>query len=233
MKISIIIPTLDEADALPTTLSALASQAGSEEIIVSDGGSVDGTVDIAQRRGAIVIQGNRGRGQQLHAGAARATGDVLLFLHADTILAPGALEAVRTALGDRSIGGGNFRVLFDGPTAFAAWLTDFYAWLRRNGLYYGDSVIFTRRSVFDRIGGIRPIALMEDYDLTRRLERNGPTICINDPPVITSSRRFDGRKPWRIFLQWVVIHILYHARVNPHRLARLYRSVHHAPAAEQ
>ncbi|MBT5050069.1 MAG: glycosyltransferase family 2 protein [Rhodospirillaceae bacterium] len=233
MKISVIIPTLDEAATLPASLAALAGQDVLTEIIVCDGGSTDGTLPMARQNGALVLSSPRGRGQQLHAGVARATGDVLLFLHADTILAPGALGAVRTALADPSLGGGNFRVIFDGPSAFAGWLTGFYAWLRRNGFYYGDSVVFMRRSVFSKIGGIKPIALMEDYDLTRRLERHGPTICIADPPVVTSSRRFDGRKPWRIFTQWVVIHALFHLRVNPDWLATLYKSTAHKPAAER
>ena len=94
-------------------------------------------------------------------------------------------------------------------------------------------MVFVRRDVFDRIGGIRPIALMEDYDLTRRLEHQGPTVCISQPPVVTSSRRFDGRKPWRIFTQGLVIHALFYLRVSPDRLARLYRSATHRPAIER
>lgn len=231
MKISVIIPTLNEAERLPHCLAGANSP--DIEIIVCDGGSTDGTAELARNRGALVIEGEPGRGQQLHTGVAKATGDILLFLHADTVLAPGALAAVRAALEDPIICGGNFRVIFDGPSAFASWLTGFYTWLRRNGIYYGDSVIFIRRTILTKIGGIRPIALMEDYDLTRRLERHGRTLCIDDPPVVTSSRRFDGRKPWRIFLQWVVIHALYHAHVSPRHLARLYRSASHTPAAER
>ena len=230
MKISVIMPVLNEVDNLPTALATVTARNGDAEIIVCDGGSDDGTRTLARKTGASVVTTKPGRGQQLHAGASRACGDVLLFLHADTNLGPGALDAVRSALADPSIGGGNFRVVFDGPSDFAAWLTGFYAWLRSHGLYYGDSVVFVRRSVLDAIGGIRPIALMEDYDLVRRLEAYGKTVCISDPPVVTSSRRFDGRKPWRIFIQWVVLHALYYARVPPTLLARLYRSAAHHPA---
>jgi rSAM/selenodomain-associated transferase 2 len=221
MKISVIIPTLNEAENLPVALAALEGQNIAAETIVCDGGSTDGTLAIADRAKATIVTSLRGRGQQLHAGAQRASGDVLLFLHADTILPPGALRAVVQRLSDGAVSGGNFRVIFDGQTAFAGWLTGFYAWLRRNGFYYGDSVVFLRRTAFETIGGIKPIALMEDYDLIRRLERHGGTICIDDPPVVTSSRRFDGRRPWRIFTQWLVIHALFHARVSPDRLARL------------
>jgi len=229
MLISIIIPTLNEAEMLPATLTSLRRQEAGMEIIVCDGGSTDGTVQIARAAGPGIIMTGSGRGQQLAAGANRATGDVLVFLHADTVLAPGAVQAIGRALAEPTIAGGNFRVLFDGPSDFAAWLTGYYAWLRRHSLYYGDSVIFLRRPVYDSIGGIKPIALMEDYDLVRRLEAFGPTICIDTPPVVTSSRRFEGRSPWRIYAQWVMIHALYYLRVRPDVLARLYRSAAHRP----
>ena len=232
MNISVIIPTLNEGGNLPATLASLRRQATEHELIVCDGGSTDDTLDLARAASAITVSTAAGRGQQLAAGAARATGDVLVFLHADTVLAPGALQAIIRKLGDPAIPGGNFRVLFDGPTDFAAWLTGYYTTLRSHAMYYGDSVIFLRRLVYDAIGGIKPLDLMEDYDLVRRLEAAGPTICITDPPVITSSRRFEGRKPWRIYAQWVMIHALYYLRVRPHILARLYRSSTHRPALE-
>ena len=236
MLISIIIPTLNEAEQLPATLASLRRQRSNPEtqieIIVCDGGSVDGTVDLARDAGVKIVSAARGRGQQLAAGANQATGDVLVFLHADSVLAPGAVQAVVAGLADPTIAGGNFRVLFDGPSDFATWLTGYYAWLRSHALYYGDSVIFLRRSVHESIGGIKPIALMEDYDLVRRLEAFGPTICIDTPPVITSSRRFEGRRPWRIYAQWVMIHALYYLRVRPDLLARLYRSAAHRPAID-
>jgi rSAM/selenodomain-associated transferase 2 len=232
MLISIIIPTLNEASMLPATLASLRRQETEMEIIVCDGGSTDSTAELARAAGATFLTTERGRGQQLAAGANRATGDVLAFLHADTVLATGALRAIGTALGNPTIPGGNFRVLFDGPSDFAAWLTGYYAWLRSHALYYGDSVIFLRRTVYEAIGGIKPIALMEDYDLVRRLEAFGPTICIDTPPVITSSRRFEGRKPWRIYAQWVMIHALYYLRVKPDLLARFYRSAVHRPVID-
>ena len=90
--------------------------------------------------------------------------------------------------------GGNFRLIFDGDTSFSRWLTKVSAWLRPLGIYYGDSGIFVRRTIYEALGGFRPIALMEDLDFVRRLERFGETCCIEDPPLITSSRRFDGRR---------------------------------------
>ncbi len=230
MKISIVIPTLNEAEALGRALDGLDFGPVNVELIVSDGGSTDATVSIATRHGARVIRGAPGRGQQLRRGASIATGEVFLFLHADTRLATGALEAVRAALSEPNIVGGNFRLIFDGPTGFARWLTGFYAWIRRRGFYYGDSVIFVRREVYDAVGGIRPIALMEDFDFIRRMERFGCTGCIAEPPAVTSSRRFAGRRRWRIVLQWALIHLLYLLGVDPATLARIYRSSKHSPS---
>ena len=89
-------------------------------------------------------------------------------------------------------------------------------------MYYGDSGIFVRRDIYERIGGIRPIALMEDYDFVRRLEKVGPTLCIDDPPLITSSRKFQGRRRFAIVTGWIWIHALWYLGVSPDRLARMY-----------
>ncbi|MBM3512684.1 MAG: hypothetical protein FJX59_03105 [Alphaproteobacteria bacterium] len=120
--------------------------------------------------------------------------------------------------------GGNFRLRFDGGDAFARWLDGFYAFIRRFGLYYGDSAIFIRHSVYRSIGGLRPIALMEDYDLVRRMTKAGPTINILNPELWTSSRRFRGRRPVAIVWGWIKIHVLYWCGVAPDRLARMYDS---------
>ena len=123
--------------------------------------------------------------------------------------------------------GGNFRLVFDGDTFFSRWLTRFYARLRSIGLYYGDPGIFVRRSVYEALGGFRPIPLMEDLDFVRRLERFGRTCCIADPPLITSSRRFDRRYPLEIFLGWVRLHVLFWLGASPDWLAELYKT--HSP----
>lgn len=225
MLTSVIIPTLDEAARLPGLLADLARQKVAHEVIVVDGGSRDGTVDLARASGATVLRTRRGRGQQLAAGAAAAQGDVFLFLHADCRFPTGGLAHIGEALAnDTRIVGGNFRLLFDGNDRFSLWLNDFYAWIRDRGLYYGDSGIFVRRSIYHRIGGIKPIALMEDYDFVRRLEPVGRTHCIDYPPLITSSRRFAGRHPAAIVAGWLAIHALYSIGLSPRRLAVLYRS---------
>jgi hypothetical protein len=148
-----------------------------------------------------------------------------LFLHADSTLLPGALGRIREALSiDTEIIGGNFRLVFDGDTPFSRWLTSFYAWIRSIGFYYGDSGIFVRRSVYEALGGFRPIPLMEDLEFVCRLERFGRTCCIMDPPLITSSRRFEGRRPREIFFGWVRLHVLFWLGVSPDRLAEIYRA---------
>ena len=223
--ISVVIPTLNEARRLPALLTSLRRQTGRHEIIVADGGSRDGTAGVAAAAGARVIVGSPSRGRQLAAGAALAKGDVLLFLHADSRFPPGGLARIEEELArSPEVPGGNFRLLFDGDTEFARWLTGFYARLRARGLYYGDSGIFVRRPVYHRLGGIRPIALMEDHDFVRRLERAGTTCCIQTPPLITSSRRFEGRSRGAIFYGWLRIHLWFYLGVSPERLARLYDS---------
>lgn len=224
--ISIVIPTLNEAPRIGALIRALRAQDPSAQIIVADGGSTDGTLAIAREAGADhAIAAERGRGQQLVAGLALARGGIIWFLHADTVLPDGALPALAIAMeADPDSPGGNFRLLFDGDDGFSRWLDGFYAWLRRRGWYYGDSGIFIRRSVLDQIGGLRPLTLMEDYDLVRRLERAGPTLCIADPPLLTSSRRFAGRKPASIIWGWIRIHLRYFCGTNPERLAAMYDS---------
>lgn len=224
MKISIVIPTLNEAPRIGSVIHALRRQDADCEILVVDGGSTDGTLEQAERAGALAYLAPRGRGQQLAFGAAHCSGSAILFLHADTLLPDGGLRAIKQHLKDPEIVGGNFRILFNGETQFAEWLTDFYARFRRRGLYYGDSAIFVRRCIYDAIGGIKPIALMEDYDFSRRLEGVGKTTCIESPAVETSSRRFEGRRPITIVFGWLCIHALFHLGLPPRLLARLYDS---------
>ncbi len=225
MTVSVVIPTLNEATRLPALLAALGREPQLEEIIVVDGGSRDGTARVARAGGAVVLSSGPGRGRQLRRGAEAARGEVILFLHADSGFPASGLRRIAERLAARpEIVGGNFRIVFDGDDGFSRWLTGFYAWFRRRGLYYGDSGIFVRRDVYEALGGIRPIALMEDYDFGRRLERFGPTCCIEEVALVSSSRRFAGRRPVAIVAGWLWLHALYHLGVSPEYLARLYRS---------
>ncbi len=223
--ISIVVPTLNEAQRLPGLLADLAAEAPAHEVIVVDGGSDDGTDVLAREAGARVLPSPPGRGRQLAAGAAAARGEILLFLHADSRFPAGGLAQILATLAAHPARpGGNFRLVFDGDTPFSRWLTGFYAWIRSLGYYYGDSAIFVRRSAYEEIGGIRRIALMEDYDFTRRLEKKGRTCCIEEPPLTTSSRRFAGRRPVAIVWGWIEIHLLFHLGISPEVLARRYEA---------
>jgi rSAM/selenodomain-associated transferase 2 len=229
--ISIIIPTLDEERSLPPLLDAIHQQRVAHEVIVVDGGSQDRTLEIARDRDVRTLVAHPGRGAGISIGAEASRGDVLFFLHADSALPPGALDRIEEVLStDANIIGGNFRLVFDGGTDFSRWLTGFCAWIRLLGLYYGDSGIFVRRSVYEALGGFRPIPLMEDWDFVRRLERFGRTCCIKDPPLVTSSRRFERRHPLGIVYGWVRIHTLFWLGVSPDRLVEIYRT--QAPPAQ-
>ncbi len=220
---SVIIPTLNEAHQIAERVTHVRRLNKEAEIIVVDSASTDGTPDIAQAAGATVfMSAEPGRGQQLKAGADKARADVIIFLHADTHLPVTAFIDIDRELSDETKIGGNFRVLFDGDSAFAEWLNNFYAWFRSKGLYYGDSVIFLRRSVYHELGGIMPLTVMEDYDLSRKMERLGGTVCIEENPVVTSSRRFKNRHPAAIFMGWCVLHGLYYIGVSTRALGWVY-----------
>ena len=225
--VSVVIPTLDEAHSLGATLRALTrfDHGGRVELIVVDGGSADATREIAREYGAQVILAARGRGAQMHAGATVARGDVLWFLHADTIPPPDATRQILDALRrDPKLVGGNFAISFDGTRPAARFLTWLYPQLRKLGLCYGDSAIFVRASVYREVGGFRPFPIFEDLDLVGRLKRRGALVHLA-ARVVTSSRRFEGRSFAYTFARWSFLQMLYWLGVNPHTLGRLYAPV--------
>jgi hypothetical protein len=188
-RISVIVPTLNEAERLPRTLQA-AQRGRNVEVIVADGGSSDDTRKVAAECGARVIEETGGRGRQLNAGAATAEGDVLLFLHADTRLPPGWDTHARRLLLRRGVELGAFELAIDGEGAglrlVEAWVNGRSRWLR---LPYGDQALFLRRSFYEELGGFPDMPLMEDYELVRRALRRGG-VGILDRPVLTSARRW-------------------------------------------
>jgi rSAM/selenodomain-associated transferase 2 len=226
--VSVLIPTLDEQRELAPLLDHLAALHGSWETIVADGGSRDATRRIARGhplKPRVVVHGG-GRAAQLNAAARFATGDVLLFLHADSRLPRDAYASLADAWrGAPHVHGGNFALRFgDGSGGFERILGAVYRLQRRHGLYYGDSSVWVRRAAFAQLGGFREIAIMDDYDFVRRLERSGATRCLPGPAT-TSARRWRAAGIRRTVLAWVVIRWLYVAGVSPARLARLYRQV--------
>jgi len=219
--VSIIVPTLNEAGQITETLRALQAMAGEKEILVVDGGSEDETVALARAAGAIVIESGRGRGAQQHAGAMAARGDVLWFVHADTIAPSSGILDINAALEGRAIVGGNFGLTFDGPSRAARQLTAIYPALRWLNLCYGDSGIFVRRSVYEAVGGFREFAVFEDLDLLKRLRRAGQFVHLKTR-IVTSSRRFESRNFAGMWLHWTALQVLYWAGVHPNTLARWY-----------
>lgn len=194
-RLTIVIPTLDAASTLGPVLAACA-EAGAG-IVVADGGSRDGTGALAKAAGCRVIRAPRGRGPQLAAGARAATGDWLLFLHADTRLAPGWSAAVRRFMAAPENAGraAYFAFALDDPAPAARRLERRVAWrCRLLGLPYGDQGLLLSRRLYDSLGGFRPIPLMEDVDLVRRIGRGRLTAL----PVaaLTSAARW-RREGWR------------------------------------
>lgn len=219
--LSVIIPTLNEASVLAATLAAVARLRAPLEVIVVDGGSEDATLHTAHACGVHVHTSQRGRGGQMHAGAAVARGEVLWFLHADTHPPPDAAQEILRACAAPDIIAGNFAVQFEGKSFAARFLTWLYPYLGWLGLCYGDSAIFVRRDAYERVGGFRPLLLFEDLDLVRRLRKQGRFVRLRHP-VVTSSRRFEGRSFPLTFARWTVLQVLYWLGVKPHRLALLY-----------
>ncbi len=229
--LSVVIPTLNAERSLTRTLAALIRPTVRglvKDVVVTDGGSTDGTRGIAETAGAKFIEGPRGRGTQLAAGAQAARGEWLLFLHADTVLQPGWDEEVETLL-DRLEKRGEKGLLYAGVFRFA--LDDFSLWARLLerlvvwrcwlfGLPYGDQGLLISRANYDRLGGFRPMPIMEDVDLVRRIGRwrlvflrspavTSPEHYLNDGYLARSSRN-------------ALCLMLYYLGVNPDRIARIY-----------
>jgi rSAM/selenodomain-associated transferase 2 len=227
--LSIIIPTLDEARSIGETLDAVLTAARDAEVIVVDGGSLDGTIEIVRARGVRLLASGRGRGLQMHAGASAARGRALWFVHADTRPASDCAARIKEALADPSVVAGNFHLLFDGAGRPARFLTWLYPQLRKLGLCYGDSAIFVRREAYETVGGFRAFPVFEDLDLVRRLRKTGRLVHLR-AVVTTSSRRFEGRNFALIFARWTFMQALYWLGVHPRTLGRMYAPVRRAQA---
>lgn len=221
-RLAIIVPTLEEGEALERHLSAAVGVA--DEVVVSDGGSRDHTCEVARSLGARVVVGPRGRGPQLNRGAGATDAELLLFLHADTILPPGAPEAVREAVA-RGCAGGGFRVRFEPATpAMRLGSTLVNARTRLTRLALGDQAQFATRVAFAELGGYRDWPLLEDLDFAWRLKRWG-TVAILPLAVATSARRFQRQGAARTVATNWLIWGLFLCGVPPSRLARLYGAV--------
>ncbi len=221
MTLSVIIPTLDEAHVLARTLEAVRA-AGVEDLIVVDGGSRDDTLGVARRFTDRIVQTPAGRAWQMNAGAREARGDVFLFLHADTVLGPWAMTAIRTVLDDEQVVGGAFRLGIEtrrpGLRLIAA-AANLRTVLTR--LPYGDQGLFVRRAVFEQVGGFPDLPLMEDVALGRRLKQAGRVVIL-PVAVTTSARRWEREGLFYATLRNWALLSLYLMGVSPVRLARWY-----------
>ena len=224
MRISVIIPTLDEALGLAQTLRVVSGLQCSApiELIVADGGSRDGTVALARQLGAHVVIGAQGRAQQLNRGAAAASGDVLLFLHADTELPANGLTRVEAAVSSGALWG-RFDVRIQGRARMLRIVAFMMNWRSRvTGIATGDQAMFMTRGAFDAVGGYPDQALMEDIAMSRRLKRRGAPVCLRGPAT-TSGRRWETRGIWRTILLMWRLRWAYWRGTSPDQLAQRYR----------
>lgn len=190
MKISILIPALNEEKLLERALRSARAEPA-HEIIVVDGGSSDRTCEIAGRYADIVVSCRANRARQMNLGASLATGSILLFLHADCILPPGALSAIARACRDPEVVGGAFEFKLDSPRPLMRAIS-YLSRLRARALKlpYGDHGIFVKREVFRAMGGFRELPIMEDFDFSRRLKRRGKISFIGCC-ILASARRWE------------------------------------------
>ncbi len=222
--LSVVIPTLDAAAGLGRTLDALGEGAGLvSQVVVADGGSTDGTTALAAKRGARVVATKHGRGAQLAAGAAAATQPWLLFLHADTRLAPGWAQAAArfVAAPGSERRAAAFRFALDDDSRAARRLETVVAWRCRTlGLPYGDQGLLIARVFYDALGGFRPLPLMEDVDLVRRIGRG--RLELFDAAAVTSAARYRSAGYLGRTARNLLCLALYLFGLPPRALVRLY-----------
>ncbi len=221
--VSVVMPVLDEAAAVASSLAGLqALRAAGGEVIVVDGGSRDATLAIAAPLADRVLEAPRGRAAQMNAGAKAARGGLLVFLHADTAMPPGALESLPARLEASRRSWGRFDVSIAGADpmlALVALLMN--ARSRLTGIATGDQAMFARRDAFERAGGFPEIPLMEDVALSKALKHESSPLCLRER-VVTSGRRWEKHGTLRmIFLMWR-LRLAYALGADPRRLARRY-----------
>lgn len=223
MRLSIVIPVLNEAGKIAAALARLQpARARGAEVILIDGGSSDATVSLARPLVDRVVGSEPGRARQMNAGAAAAIGEVLLFLHADSLLPEGADELIFSCLAANQKMWGRFDVAIDGHhfmLAVVAWFMNHRS--RLTGIATGDQGIFVARAVFEQAGGFPDQRLMEDIEFCKRLKRIAPPACLHEK-IITSGRRWEKHGVWRtIMLMWW-LRLRYFMGASPEEIHRAY-----------
>jgi rSAM/selenodomain-associated transferase 2 len=222
MKLSIIMPVLNEAGGIEAALAALAPyRARGVELVVVDGGSSDGTAELARPLATQVLAAPRGRAVQMNAGAAAAQGDVLVFLHADTRLPEDADRLVLDGLARSGRVWGRFDVRFDGGGLLGVVAIMMNTRSRLTGIATGDQAMFMTREAFERVGGFPAIALMEDVALSAQLKRIGRPLCLA-ARVTTSGRRWHRHGVLRTILLMWKLRLAFYFGSDPVHLARSY-----------
>jgi rSAM/selenodomain-associated transferase 2 len=223
-RLSIIMPVLDEGERIAQALDALAElRALAVEVIVVDGGSTDATVQRARLRADHVLTAPRGRALQMNAGAAKATGDVLLFLHADTRLPREAERLVLDGLARSPQDWGRFDVTIEGRHPMLRLVSAMMNLRSRlTGIATGDQAIFVKRDAFAAVGGFPEIPLMEDIALSKRLKRRTRPLCLREH-AITSGRRWETHGVFRTILLMWRLRLAYFLGADPAALAGRYR----------
>jgi rSAM/selenodomain-associated transferase 2 len=223
---SIIIPVLHEADRINSLIEHIHSQGfeGGYEIIVVDGDPQGGTIKVIRDKQVIPIVAEKSRARQMNAGAAIARGEILIFLHADTGLPPGALKKVSKVLKNGKYVGGAFGLGIDSDRLFLKYIAARASLRSRlNRIPYGDQAIYIRKNYFDKIGRFKEIPLMEDVELMRRIKKRGDKIFILRDRVKTSARRWEKEGIFYTTLKNQVLISLYYLGVSPDKLAKYYR----------
>jgi rSAM/selenodomain-associated transferase 2 len=218
-----VMPVLNEATVISAALERLRRDFPCCELVVADGGSTNGTAELAAPL-ARVVRSEPGRAAQMDAGARHARGEVLWFVHADTQVDPGALGQIRQALADPATVGGGLTLRFDRPgfaLGYVAWTSN----LRARYLHwvFGDQAMFVRRSVFDALGGFPALPVMEDLEMSRRLHRRG-RLAVLAATATTSARRFTEHGTWRTLAFMQYLKLLYFAGADPQRISDRYRA---------
>jgi rSAM/selenodomain-associated transferase 2 len=219
----VVVPAWNDYANLALLLPTLVRLSGLHEVIVADASQDAKTEELVLAAGAIHLRAKEpNRGAQLNLGAARATGEALIFHHADSVLTPAHLAAIACVLRDPAVLGGAFYRKFDGRHPRLLWLETVARFLTRHGgTLFGDQSVFVRQKTFAALGGFAPIPLMEDMEFSRRLRRAGKVVVL-DPPVETSTRRHVERGAWRTSIQNGLFIMLYQFGLSPHRLHRWY-----------
>ncbi len=223
LTVSVIVPTLNEAAIIDASLSRLRRDFADCELLVVDGGSTDATVEHAAPH-ARVLSTRPGRARQMNEGARHVHGDVLWFVHADTVIDPAALHQLREALADDGVVGGGLSLRFDRHTPTLDYLARMST-LRARRLHhvFGDQAMFVRRDVFTRLGGFAPLPLMEDFEFTRRLHRAGPMTVLSATST-ASARRFTRHGTLRMIAFMQYLKLLFLAGASPERIRLRYEA---------